>query len=107
MGTPASCNAFVQFDTPENAAEAFFQFTQWAIEANDGKKDGDFGITIDEIIPEESAFRYTVDSGRYQNCIWQCEQIRDFLKTQKGVQSIEQDVMTCEDSISWSKDEDE
>lgn len=109
MGTPAFSNAYVEFDDEQNLMAAFHAFKQWSKDANDGKKDGDFDINSPQINTEddEKVLTYTVSSGRGQNCIWQCEQIRDFLKTQKGIQFISQDVMTCDASINWYTNEDE
>lgn len=106
MGTPATCNAYAIFDTPENQGVAFLKFSEWVDEANK-KTDVSFDIGNLDCDVEDRIITYSVGFGRVENCIWQCEQIRDFFKTQKGIQSIEQDVMTCHDSINWYKDDDE
>lgn len=104
MGQPAFSNAYVQFDTTENALSGYEAFEKWAEEKND-LKDVDFDISSVNVEDSNAAVTYTVSSGRYQNCEWQCEEIRDFFIKQKGCVSVEQDILTCENSVSWRKDD--
>ena len=106
MGQPAYSNAIAQFDTTEHAANAYDAFKIWA-EAANSKTNEDYSINEIELEDSDACISYTVDSMRYQNCIWQCEQIRDFFKKQEGCLEVGQDVMTIEDSVNWIKGDDE
>lgn len=118
MGQPAYSNAIVRFDTCANATLAVEAFQKWAELADnrtlpeppnadkDGSINGDYCIE-DIGQGEDNEVTFTVSSPRYQNCIWQCENIRDFFAKQEGCQSFEADVMTCEDSVNWYREEDE
>jgi len=112
MGTPAFTNSYVSFDTEEHAASAELAFRNWVKLAHEKKLperegeeslNGDYGIG--NINRDGTEITYEVASERYQNCIWQCENIRDFWKTQPGLECVEQPVMTCEDSIDWYKED--
>lgn len=114
MGTPASCNAYVRFDNEENALKAVLLFDKWIKLAEEGKLpekspeedksiNGDYGISA--VSQEKEEITFEVESPRYQNCIWQCENIRDFFQQQPGCQQIEQDVMTCEESVNWYRED--
>lgn len=106
MGQSAHCNGYVQFDTTENALNAWQAFCRWSIMMN-AKPDESYSIQNIDIEDDAVAeVSFVVTSSRYQNCIWQCEQIRDFFKVQPGVISIDQNVMTCEDSVNWIKEDD-
>jgi len=103
MGTPATCNGYAMFDTAENAEKALVLFEEWAAKANEGElpEPCKGGFCIEDIETDEESLRYTVESPRYENCVWQCECIRDFLKTQSGVIQVEQDITTVADSVNW------
>ena len=115
MGQPAYTNAHASFDTEANAKLAERAFLKWINLADEGKlpesehtkeKDsinGDYGISSVDCDGNEITFM--VESPRYQNCVWQCQNVRDFFSEQPGCESIEMDVMTCEDSICWSKED--
>jgi len=114
MGTPAYTSAYVRFDTPQHASDAAMAFRKWARLANDGKLpeikggkpiNGDYGISA--IDAHDCEITYQVESGRYQNCIWQCQNILDFWKTQPGLEWVEQNIMTCEESVNWYKGDDD
>ena len=109
MGQPAYCNAHVRFNNVENRRAAEILFTEWAETANKGEHpepdSGDF--CIEGINGFRDEIQFTVKTGRYQNCIWQCERIRDFFMKQQGCVAIEQDVITCEDSVNWYGDDEE
>ena len=108
MGQSAYCNAIIRFDNVENRRAAEILFTDWAEAANRNEhpkpNKGDF--SIDEINGEDDELRFVIDSMRVDNCVWQCERVREFFKKQPGCVSVEQDVMTCEDSVNWYGDGD-
>jgi hypothetical protein len=107
MGTPAYSNGYVQFDTTENALNAFKSFDKW-VDAKNALKDEHYGIYDLEFENSNAGVKYTVDSTRFENCQWQCENIREFFKVQVGVKSITQDILILEDSVNWTpEDEDE
>ena len=106
MGQSAFSNGYAQFDTTENAINAFEKFQHWAVEQNVRE---DVHFCIEDIALEDSnaGVSYVVSSGRICNCEWQCEEIRDWFKQQAGCESVEQDIMTCENSVNWSKEDEE
>ena len=110
MGQPAFTNAFVRFDTDEHASAAVMEFHKWIklalngeLPQPEGKEsvNGDYGISA--VDREGTEITYQVESGRYQNCIWQCQNIRRFWLTQPGLEQLEQSIMTVEDSVDWYK----
>ena len=107
MGQPAYAKVTVSFESVECRDKAQGAFTIWADQAVLGKlpppNDGDFDIYF--INGVNNTLTFEVGSGRYANCVWQCERIRDFFKEQSGVLSIEQDVHALTDSINWYKNE--
>jgi hypothetical protein len=118
MGQPAYSNGHARFDTEENAAKANTAFQEWiklaeskGFPTDDCSEDcsdyqnGDYNISPPNIAGEEIEF--IVDSMRVDNCIWQCENIREFFRKQPGCVCIEMDVMVCEESVTWYKSADE
>lgn len=104
MGTPAFCNGYVDFDTAENATKAFAAFDIWKDEKNNLKNEH-YSIHSVELNLNTSVISYTVDSGRYQNCEWQCENIRDFFKAQIGCLNVTQDILVYENSVNWNNND--
>lgn len=120
MSQPAYSNVIVRFDTRPHASTAQNSFEAWVNMAHKqnlpeptspppgGSINGNYCIG-DIFRPKHGEgveITCTVYSSRYENCIWQCENIRDFFAKQEGCQSFEADVMTCEDSVNWyRKDE--
>ncbi len=106
MGTPAYSNGYAQFNTTENALNAFEAFKKWADEKNELKHES-YGIHSVALVDSDAGVSYSVESMRVDNCEWQCENIRDFFKTQEGCTSVEQDILICETSVHWVKGEDD
>ncbi len=106
MGQCAFSNGYAQFNTTGNSVNAFEKFVEW-VNMQNNRRDANFcieNVNLEEAGPVVS---YVVSSGRIDNCQWQCEEIRDFLKIQPGCQSISQDIVVREDSVNWSKDAEE
>jgi hypothetical protein len=105
MGQPAYCNGYARFDTYDNACAAAKKLSEWSNEQQKNKDIylGAFNIHVDGA----EGVQYVVESSHYGNCVWQCERVRDFLCKLDGCVSIEQDVLKCEDSINWFKEDDE
>lgn len=103
MGQSAFSNGYAQFDTTENAMDAFEKFQDW-VNTQINRRDANFCIENVNLEDSNAGVSYVVSSGRIDNCQWQCEEIRDFLKIQPGCQSISQDIVVLEESVNWSKD---
>lgn len=115
MGQPTLSNVFVQFDTCANATPAIETFKEWADKAHDhllpepagadknGSINGDY--CIENIHGDDNEITFTVSSARCQNCIWQCENIKEFFTKQKGYQSFDAVTVSCEKSVNWFLEE--
>jgi len=107
MGTPANTTgAYAEFDTKENAKNAFAIFETWADMATDGKltgeDEGDYEICDIDI--KKEAILFAAFSDKTANLGWQCERIVEFLKKQPGCKKIEIPIMIQGKGIFWEKD---
>lgn len=110
MGQPAYSNGIAQFNDIELASKAHEKFLEFVDKADkkafkNEELNGDYGIVDVKWLGHQ--ITYTVDSSRYQNCVWQCEQILEFFKLQPGIVEVQQDVLTSENSVSWAAADDE
>jgi hypothetical protein len=76
-----------------------------AKDANNNKEQ-DYCIYSILYNPDNASIDYTVDSGKFENCEWQCEQILEFFKQQSGCLNVDQPIMVCESSVNWQRDDD-
>lgn len=106
MGQASFANGFARFNNIDDAIDAHGRFQDWAGEKN-ALKDVDYCIENINLEDTNNGISYVVSSAKYANCEWQCEEVRDFFKGQKGCESVEQDILVREGSVNWSKDDDE
>ncbi len=104
MGCYTYTDAIATFDTEENARKALGGFVEWATGKN-GLKDEDYSIY--DITMKDNRLHYRVDGGRPENCQWQCENIRDYLKKVEGCTAVEQSLYVQDEAVCWYKGEDE
>jgi len=105
MGQYSYSEGLVKFSNDDEANNAYSKFCNWADEKR-ALKDEDYDI-FDIELSVENHISYKIQSMKYENCVWQCEMVRDFFKKQEGCLGVEQNVMVLEDSINWYKGEDE
>lgn len=106
MGQSTFANGFTRFNNIDNAIDAHGRFQDWAREKN-ALKDVNFCIQNINLEDTNNGISYMVSSTKYENCEWQCEEVRDFFKDQEGCERVEQDILVQEDSVNWSKEDNE
>lgn len=103
--------AQICFDTSSEEAQdnLIRKFTNYFSSANGGELDGGFNIYDEDYIKGDGDLIviFSVDSMKYDNCLWQVEEISKKAK-ELGAISFNANIMTSEECVSWSKeDEDE
>ena len=99
MGNYSEAHCIAEFDKDENAQTAYQNFNSFVDKANSHQLGGEFDIDVTE--KRYGCIEYTVRSGREINCIWQCQKILEFFKTQLGIRAVYQNVMVASDSVDW------
>jgi hypothetical protein len=112
MGTPATAHGTIVFDSPEQAQTAFEQIKVWVERANSKtlpeEENGDYNIRNLELNDGKRFIVFTADSGRYQNLEWQMENLLNFCKRLKGIETFEAPIMVLsDDGIFWCADDEE
>jgi hypothetical protein len=112
MGTPATAHGTIVFASPELAQTAFEQIKVWVERANSKtlpeEENGDYSIYNLELNDGKLFIVFTADSGRYQNLEWQMQNLLNFCKRLKGIETFEAPIMVLsDDGIFWCADDEE
>jgi hypothetical protein len=112
MGTPATAHGTIVFESPLHASEAFELIEKWVTKALSGnlpeEENGDYNIYNLELDRGKRFIVFKADSGRYQNLEWQLQNLLNFCKRLKGIETFEAPIMVLsDDGIFWENIEED
>lgn len=118
MGNSTFSNVIVQFKNSSFASTAFENFKNFITKSKTGllsreiefphyksneNINGDYDISKENL--NDDTISFFVSSSRYPNCLWQCENLKNYFQYQPGCVSFEADIFELNDSISWYEGE--
>lgn len=112
MGQQATSHGTIVFKSPEQAQTAFKQIKVWVERANSKtlpeEENGDYNILNLDLNNGERFIDFIAESGRYQNLEWQMQNLLNFCKRLKGIETFEAPIMVLsDDGIFWENIEED
>lgn len=104
MGNYTYSNGVAKFSDHDKAVKSAISFTEWAKEKNE-LTDCDFDIGDIQVGEESNIIEFKVQSSKYGNCEYQCEEVLKFFKEQEGIVEIEMPLFEYCDTIYWDNND--
>ncbi len=107
MGVYTEVEAYITFKNKVTAEAAYSELEDKVIEFIKSRFDGKFTLNFGECDLDCNVIIVWIYSERYQNAIWQTEQLFDYIKNVNGVSEFSADSRSPDNVINWNvEDED-
>jgi hypothetical protein len=103
MGVYTEVEAYITFEGKVKAEDAYYELEDKVIEfiKSEGVE-GSFTFQFSNCDLEGNCIIILICSERYQNAIWQTEQLHEYIKKAEGVEEFSADISSPDNFISWN-----